>query len=172
METAIVSLICIAVILSGGLSLAQTAVLSADHISVEWKKMETRSTDMANTAISATAVADQGTSGFDINVKNTGQRVLGNFSKWDVVVQYYMASGTYYIKHLSYVAGTSPGNDEWAVNAIQWNGSTEVFEVGLLDPKEDLKLRIKPNPAVGPGKTILVVIATDQGAITSIQYTK
>ncbi|MBI4287308.1 MAG: hypothetical protein HY671_02630 [Chloroflexi bacterium] len=172
METAIVSLICIAVILTGGLMMAQSAVLSADQLSVDWKAMERRSTDIGNTIISATGVVDQGNGGFDINVRNTGQRVIGHFSDWDVIVQYYEASGTYAIKRLSYVTGTSPSNNQWAVNAIKRNGATEVYAPGLLDPREDLTLRLKPNPPVGPGKTILVIISTDRGVTTSIQYTK
>lgn len=172
METAIVSLICIAVILSGGMIMAQSAISSADQLFVDWKAMEKRATDIANTIISATGVTDQGTSGFEVNVKNTGQRVIGNFSDWDVIVQYTDAPGNYKITRLAYISGTSPGNNEWAVNAIQWNGAAEVFQKNLLDPKEDMKLRLKPNPGVGPGKTIYILISTNNGVTTSIQYTK
>lgn len=172
METAILSLICIAVILSGGLMMAQSAMISADQLSADWKAMERRSTDIANTIISATGVVDKGAGGFEVNVKNTGQRVLGNFADWDVVVQYYDAPGNYKITRLTYTTNTSPGNNEWSVNAIHWNGVTEVYEKGLLDPREDLKLQVKPIPPLGNGKTIFIVMGTDRGVTTSIQYTK
>lgn len=172
METAIVSLISIAVMLSGGLMIAQGAMLSADQISIDWKDMERRATDIANTVISATGVVDKGAVGLEINVSNAGQRVIGNFPDWDVIVQYYDATGNYKITRLAYTSNTSPGNNEWSVNAIHWNGVTEVYQKGLLDPKEDLKLQIKPIPPVGNGKTILTVMSTDRGVTTSIQYTK
>ena len=172
MATAIVSLICIGVILSGGMILAQSAIVSADHIFDNWKIMEKRITDNVNTIISATGVTDNGAAGLEVNVRNTGQRALGNFPDWDVIVQYYSAPGNVYIKKLTYTTGTSPGNDEWAVNTIQWNGAAEVYQINILDPLEDMKLQVKPNPGVVSGETIIIRISTNNGVTTSIQYTK
>lgn len=172
METAIVSLICIGVILSGGLIMAQSAIISADKLFDDWKILEKREMDRVNTIISATGVVDKGAGGFEINVRNTGQRVIGNFADWDVIVMYYDAPGNYVIERLTYSTNPSPGNDEWSVYAIQWNGVAEVYQKNLLDPLEDLKLQIKPIPPVGNGKTIFTRISTNNGVTTSIQYTK
>ncbi len=171
MENAILSLICIAVVLSGGMTLAQSAMLSADQISTEWKKMEVRAEDLARTAIAATD-ADYTSGMVEVEVENSGQRTLGKFSDWDVVVQYYDSDSTYYIRRLTYATGTSPGDNEWVVYALRFNGNAETFQLGLLDPGEDLMLRLKTVPTLGDNKNMLVVIAAPNGVTTTIQFTR
>lgn len=172
MEHVILALIAMAVILSGGMILAQTAVVSADRLAEQWKETGVRTEELTRTAISATSVVDQGVGGLGVTVRNSGQVVLGQFADWDVIVQYYDAPGNYKIARMTYTPNTTPGNNEWAVNAINLGANPEVYEKGLLDPGEDMKLYVKPNPPLGNGKTILIVIGTDRGITTSIQFTK
>lgn len=169
MEHVILSLISIAVILTSGMMLAQTAVLSADQFATKWKGMEVRTEELARTGIAATSALWVSPM-IEVTVQNSGQRALGKFADWDVVVQYYDASSVYYIRRLEYVAGTSPGENQWVVYAIQLNGSTETFQPGMLDPGEDLILRLHPVPELGNNKTILVVVSTPNGVTTSMQF--
>lgn len=172
MEHVILPLIAIAVFLTSGMMLAQTAVQSADQFSTRWKEMGVRTEELACTAISATAIQARvpWNGVVEVTVENSGQRSLGKFADWDVVVQWYDASSVYYIKRLSYVTGTSPGDDQWAVYALQLNGSTETFQPGMLDPSEQLILHMKPVPDLGNGKALMVVVSTPNGATTSIQF--
>lgn len=172
MEQVILSLISIAVILTGGMMLAQSALLSADQLSTHLKEMEVRTEELARTAVAATSArAITPWAGvIEVTVENSGQRVLGSFTDWDVMVQYYDVDSTYRIRRLDYVSGTSPGDNQWAVYAIQLNGAAETFQPNLLDPGEELLMRLKPVPYLGNGKTILVVIATPNGVTTSIQF--
>lgn len=172
MEHVILSLISIAIILGSGMMLAQSAVLSADQFSSKWKDMEVMAEDLARTMIAATTA--QAIAPWDgvieVTVENTGQRTLGKFADWDVMVQYYDSSNIYQIRRLDYVSGTTLGDNQWVVYAIQVNGSSEIFQPGLLNPGEQVLLRLKPVPDLGNGKTLLVVVDTPNGVATSIHF--
>ena len=53
MENALVALICIALLLIGGLAIAHSAFSSVDMISTSWKEMEARSGEISRTEIAA-----------------------------------------------------------------------------------------------------------------------
>jgi hypothetical protein len=108
----------------------------------------------------------------EVALRNSGQTKLGDFARWDVIVQYYDSGGTYYVKWLPYIEGT-PGDNEWRKKGIYLNSenlTAEVFEPGILNPGEELVIEAKLNPPVGVGTTNLVVTSTPSGIPASITF--
>jgi hypothetical protein len=62
------------------------------------------------------------------------------------------------------------GDNEWQVAWIQFNGKPEIFEPNILNPKEQMLIRAKLNPAVGAGTTNMAVVATPSGITASTYF--
>lgn len=173
MENTIVALISIALIVFGALTMSQSSLSSVDSLSGAWKEMEKTAEEMARTSISTLSTSTQSDGAVvEITLKNEGQTKLGDFENWDVIVQYYRASGAYLVKWLPYVE-EEPGGNEWTVGGIYLdaaNGTPEVFETGIFNPDEEMVVRIKLNPPVGPGTTNLATIATPNGICASATF--
>ncbi|HEX77525.1 MAG TPA: hypothetical protein G4O03_03815 [Dehalococcoidia bacterium] len=175
MSSAIVSLISIAIILFGTLAMSQGSFSAVEAISGSWKQAgewvgEIRRTDLAP------VVASVHTEGqiVEITLRNEGEAALGDFPRWDVVVQYYGADGNYYIKWLPYTEGApDPENNEWAVSGIYLDaqgGTPEVFEPGILNPQEEVVIQIGLTPGVEVDSTNWAIIVTPNGVVTSVAF--
>lgn len=170
METAIVSLICIALVVVGGMTMSQGFLTSADTTSVALEELGTRDEEIMRTELSPqTANTTGGGTTLAVRLENTGQTKLADFSKWDVIVQYYDADTNYYTVWLPYNSGT-PGDNEWTVEGIYLNEAAEAFEPDILNPGETLELEAKLDPPVGAGTTNLVVTSTPNGIPALIAF--
>ena len=168
METAIAALIILTVVLSGVLTLTHAYLSSQDTILESWREMEERRGERARTDLSPVgATVDAGGATVTVILENEGDTKLADFDQWDVIVQYYRASGEYLVEWLPYVEGTEPGNNQWAVNKIY-----EAYETGILNPGEEMVVRIRLNPPVGPATTNLVTVATPNGISASTVFTR
>lgn len=163
METAIVSLICIALVVFGGMTMSQGFLTSVDSTTVGLKELGRTNEQMMRTELTPTdATSGGGGANVDVTLDNTGQTKLAEFSKWDVIVQYYDEAGMYYTVWLPYTSGT-PTNNQWSVIGIYQGADYEVFEPNILNPGENIRIRAVVNPVVGRDTTNLVVIATPNG---------
>ncbi len=172
METAIVSLICIALIVFGGMTMSQGFITSVDSTAMALDKMGQRDEKILRTELSPTyAVTQTGGTILNVRLTDSGQTKLADFSKWDVIVQYYDDSLglVYHVTWLPYTAGAL-GDNQWRNFGIQLNGQPEVFEPGILNPAEDITVQIRLSPAVGHNTTNLVVISTPNGIPASIVF--
>jgi archaellum component FlaF (FlaF/FlaG flagellin family) len=89
MENVIIALVCIALLISGVLSISQSALSSISTVSDALRQEEVLSRDMLSTSISCTkAVTNAGGTSVTIDVKNDGKKALANYSAWDVIVHY------------------------------------------------------------------------------------
>jgi hypothetical protein len=169
METVIVSVICIALVVFGGMAMSQGFMTSVDTSTTGLGEIGERDETIIRTDLSVVSTSMPSTSTLEVILENTGQIKLANFDKWDIIVQYYDGTGSYYTGWLPYTEGTL-GNNEWELAWIRLDGDPEVFEPNVLNPKEQLMIRIRLNPAVGSDTTNMVVIATPSGITASTHF--
>ena len=123
------------------------------------------------TELSPTNAAMQSANTLLVSLQNNGQTKLASFSKWDIIVQYYDAGGTYYVKWLPYTEGT-PGDNEWTKAGIYLNGDPEAFEPNIVNPREELRIQAQLSPSVGADTTNLVVVSTPNGIPASTAFVR
>ena len=172
METVIVSVICIALMVIGGMTMAQGFLSSVDSTTMGLEEISDRDEQIMRTDLATINATQPSASILEVALRNDGQTKLASFSKWDVIVQYHDAIGSYQVKWLPYVDGT-PGNDEWAVKGIYLNAenqTAEVFEPGILNPGEEMIIEVELSPKVGKDYINDVVISTPNGVPTSISF--
>jgi hypothetical protein len=169
METAVVSLICIALVVFGGMTMSQGFLTSVDASTTGLEEIGQRDETIMRTELSSVGTSQPTANTLEITLENSGQTRLADFNKWDVIVQYYDGAGTYYTKWLPYTEGTL-GDNEWEVVWIQLNGAAEVYEPNVLNPEEQIKIRAQLNPSVGAGTTNMVVVATPNGIPVSTYF--
>lgn len=170
METAIVSLLCIALIVFGGMTMSKGFLTSVDASTAGLENISQRDETTMRTSLASVDTSTPSADTLEVVLENSGQVKLANYDKWDIIVQYYDDTGNYDIKWLPYTEGTL-GDNEWEVAWIRLeNGDPEVFEPNVLNPEEHIKIRIKLNPSVGVGTTNMVVVATPSGITTSTYF--
>ena len=171
METAIVSLICIALVVFGGMTMSQGFMTSVDASTTGLEEIGQRNETIMRTELSPVSTNMPAANTLEVTLENSGQTKIADFDKWDVIVQYYDGTGTYNTRWLPYTAGTL-GDNEWQVVWIRLNGAAEVFEPDVLNPKEQIMIRAQLNPSVGAGTTNMVVVATPNGIPVSTYFSR
>ena len=169
METAIVSLICIALIVFGGMTMSQGFLTSVDTSTTGLEEIGQRDESIMRTELSSISASQPAANTMEVILENSGQTKLADFDKWDFIVQYHDGTGNYYSEWLPYTEGTL-GDNEWEVVWIRLNGSAEAFEPNVLNPEEEIKIRAQLNPSVGAGTTNMVVVATPNGIPVSTYF--
>ncbi len=99
MTTAVVSIICIALIILGGMAMSQGFLTSADTTALSIEEISAREGDIMRTETDT--IRAEPLSWADllrVTVDNSGQNKLASFNKWDFIVHYYDGGGTYYTK--------------------------------------------------------------------------
>lgn len=172
MESAIVSLICIALIVLGGMTLSQGFLSTMDSSSVGLEEMSERAEEIMRTELTPLKAELPSADKVEVTLRNSGQTKLSTFASWDNIVQYHDSGGTYHVEWLPYIEGT-PGNNTWTDKGIYLDaelGTPEAFEPGILNPGEELIIEAKLDPPVGTATTNLVVIVTHNGIPASISF--
>ncbi len=167
MENALISLILIGLILFSVLSITQVSITSEDALLTSWREMEALSEERARTDPEWVSASTSPTgNSIDVVLHNGGATRLADFDEWDVVVQYYTTSNTYYIRYLAYTDNATPGSNEWTVSGIysDYNSMTpEYYEPDVLNPGEDVVLKLSLSPPTDPAATKMVIIAVTNG---------
>jgi hypothetical protein len=169
METVIVSIICIALVMFGGMAMSQGFMTSVDASTTGLGEIGQRDETIIRTELSAVSAGLPTANTLEVILENTGQVKLANFDKWDIIVQYYDSSGGYHAEWIPYT-DAALGDNQWELAWIRLNGAAEVFEPNVWNPKEQLMLRVQLNPAVGAGTTNMVVVATPSGITASAYF--
>jgi len=175
-ETIIVSLIVMSIILFGALTISQSYLSSQDAILASWREMEERTGERARTDLSpiGAETRSEGTI-VEATLSNEGDTKLADFDQWDVIVQYYTTGGDYNIRWLPYTEAAEPGDNQWTVVGIYLDAAAatpEVYEPGILNPGEEIVIRMGVSPPVGVGTTNLATIATPNGISASVIFTR
>jgi hypothetical protein len=169
METVIVSIICIALVIFGGMAMSQGFMTSVDASTTGLGEIGQRDEAIIRTELSTVSASLPSANTLEVILENSGQVKLASFDKWDVIVQYYDSSGGYHTEWLPYT-GASLEDNQWEVAWIRLDGAAEIFEPGVLNPKEQMMIRAQLNPAVGAGTTNMVVVATPSGITASAYF--
>ncbi len=171
MATLVVSLICIALVIVGGMMLSQGILSSADTAAAGISTISTREAEITRTAVTEVSVESVT---FDdalrVRVRNTGLDKLADYAHWDVIVSYTDAAAASHVVWLPYTDGT-PSANEWTVADIWQNGPNEYFDPGILNPQEDLMIYAPLDPAPAASSAAEVTVIADNGADTSMDFT-
>jgi len=172
METAIISIVCIALLVFGGMTMSQGFMTSVDASAAGLSEIgELTETAMRTmlTPVETNLSLLSGADFLEIVVANTGQTRMTDFEKWDVIVQYYDNAGGYVIKWLPFSASGGTIN-QWGVQQIMLGGQPEVFEPGVLNPGEQIIITTFLDPSVSSNATNMVVISTPSGVTCSTYF--
>ena len=171
METAIVSLICIGLIVFGGMTMSQGFLTSVDTTTAGMEQASSQNEQIMRTELSVVTASSDDVGNLNVTLLNSGQTKLSSFSKWDVIVQYDGNDGGYYAEWLPYTTG-SPGADEWTVGGIYVDGDPEAFEPDILNPGETLEIVAQLDPPAEGGTLLMVTVATPNGITASISFAR
>ena len=175
METIFIAIFCIALILFGAMTISQNALSTTDTVAVAFKEMEDTSGNISRTNISSLGATTSDGITIDMTLENAGETQLEDFDEWDVILQYYDTDDNYLIKRLTYTSGTPPGNDEWQVKGIYLSvssGTPEAFDIGIFNPDEEMKIRMKVDPVLGTPNANRVIVVTPNGITASAIFTR
>ena len=163
MENIIITLICVGLIMVGTLNMSMSSLNSIDVLSDSWKTSQSRIMDNSHTMISAlSSLTNVDGDYVEINIKNEGSTLLGEFDRWDVIVTYQQGA----VQWLSN-STEAPG---WYVEGIYYDGNPEIHGPDILNPGEDVKIILKLSPPVSTGTTNLATITTNNGITTQIMF--
>jgi hypothetical protein len=108
----------------------------------------------------------------NLAVTNEGQTDLAEFAMWDIIAEY-EHSGTSYLTYLEYTTDSLPGDNQWMVEGIYLsNGNAEVYDPGILNPGEKMKLSIDLNPGIEPGTTARITVSAPNGVASQCLVTR
>ena len=175
METTFVSLICIALMVFGGMTMSQGFLTAVDSTTVSLEEVGERGEEIMRTEISPliTTMSGEGRA-LEVTLENNGQTKLADFGKWDVIAQYYGEDDADHVMWLPYTGG-APGYNEWTVEGIYLDtgeGTSEVFELGILNSGEEIVIEAQLDPKLKLGHTGLVVISTPSGIPASTTFSR
>jgi archaellum component FlaF (FlaF/FlaG flagellin family) len=175
METVLTAFIILTLLLFAAGTLFEGYLTAQDTIQVSWQEMEERLGTQARTSLVAIDAQTQSSgSVVELTLRNDGSTKLTDFDQWDLIIQHYSASSTYAINWLPYVAG-EPSNNEWSVVGIYMDAAgliPEVFEPGILNPGEEMVVRARVQPPVGPSSTNLAALSTGNGVGVTAVFTR
>lgn len=167
METSIPALLVTALLMITTVVLARSGYSSLDTLGQSWQVMEERLSDQTHTQFSVTQTSiDEGKANITVMLRNDGQTKAVDYSRMDVVVEYFSETGTRYVGWIPYVTGSLQSNT-WTVISI----SNDAFEPDVLNPGEIMEMQIRVNPPLGPGTTGWVIIAAENGVTVSAYVT-
>ncbi|MCX6013838.1 MAG: hypothetical protein NTV30_10670 [Chloroflexi bacterium] len=165
----IISIVSLAILIIGTVTMLLSSFGAVRSLSDSWKQMEQQSNEMRNTQINAGLPGEY--SGGDINlvINNDGKCNLNKFESWDIIATYQDGSTQYII----YTENTSPGNNQWTMEGIYLpDGRGEVFDPGILNPGEDLHIKINTDPDINEKETCLFTISTSNGVTDSCMVSR
>ena len=169
METALISLVCIAILLIGTVTTVFTSFRAATTVSDSLKQWEEQASNIRRTDISANGGFSGGY--LEIWVTNNGQTNLKDFSKWDIIAQW-TSGGTEYISYLTYVT-SGPGDNQWLVEGLYLpdQAQVETLEPNIFNPQEKAKLIISLQPNLSHS-TARITISTPNGVTSQCLVTR
>lgn len=172
MATFVVTIICIAMIVVGGMTLSQGILTSADTTALNVDQISMREGEIARTHLEVYRAAQLTWADYlRVQVRNTGQTKLSNYDKWDVIVNYIDESGNTWVKWLPFTELLSGANN-WYKARIGLNGPIEYFEPGIINPAEEMVILSRLNPPPKVDSKVNISVATPNGIYSSLSVTK
>lgn len=172
MSNAIVTVIMAALLLAGVSILAQGSFTALSELSEAWKGLETRSGQSARTEILPLSTSYASPT-VDVTLRNAGQEPLRDFDSWDVLVQYQDGTGVQRAAWLPFTSASPVSDNEWGVWGIYADAGKETAEAhqpNILDPGEELIIRVQLSPAADGTATNTIIIGTPNGVTLSTGF--
>ena len=165
MDTAVASVILIAIAMFAALTFTHSYLSSQDVVVQSWREMEERWGERARTQISALSAETLDADSVQVTLSNEGDTKLADFEEWDVIVKYDSTGGSDVIRWLSYVDGV-PIFDQWSEDV------GDLFEPDILNPGEQMTVTIGLDTQIGQPTTNTVTIGTPNGISVSTVFTR
>ena len=166
METALISIVAIALIIVSTVTMTMGMFQSATGLAHSWQQMEQQAGSIRRTEISVVPPQNYKGGLIDLTVLNEGHTNLDDFPNWDVIAQYEYSS----LSYIAYSESYPPGYNEWTVNGIYITGNgPELFDPDILDPGEEMTLVINLQPEIENNETARITVTTPNG-VTSTCY--
>lgn len=170
METAITTVILIALLIVSVVGLSQFALSAQATVADSSRQMQERVGERARTSITplsanTTALGDS----VQLTLKNAGSTKLADFDQWDVILQY--SDGTN--QQIRWYPNGA-GLNQWQVTGIYQSTSPSVPEVvdpSIFDPGEEMVITVSVSPTVAASTTNLATVATPNGITASTVFT-
>lgn len=159
MENGLPALLIAAILMLSTVMMARGGFLGADAIGQSLRTSEARYGQQNRTGLTVTSTAvDPSGANVTITIRNDGQTSVADFTKMDVLVQYFGETGTRFDKWIPYTPGALSA-DTWKPGVF----TNDVFDPGILDSGESMEVRIRVNPVVGQATTNLAIIGSEKG---------
>jgi hypothetical protein len=159
METVIVSIICIAMIVFGGMTMSQGFLTSVDASTAGLEEIGLRDEIFVRTALTPVNADQPSADTVEIILENSGQSRLGDYDD----------SANYHVEWLPFTEDPLDDN-EWEVAWIRLNGQAELYEPNVLNPGEQIMIRGRIDPPAGAGTTNMAVVVTPCGVSASTYF--
>ncbi len=165
METALISIVSVALIIIASVTMMLTSFTSFSSITDSLKTVEKESDVRRRTEISVNAPQNYEGGIIELYVSNDGHINLGDFSDWDILIRYQNGG----IAYLDYTENTEPAGGQWSLESIYLSENitvSEVFDSAILNPGESAKLLINPGTEISQGSYGLVTVSTFNGVVS------
>jgi hypothetical protein len=170
METAFVSMVCVVLIVIGGMTMSRGFLTSVDSTSANIDSLSQRNEEIMRTNIQVLDASQTSGTRLEVTLQNIGQVKLADFSQWDVIVHHQDVSDNFHVTWMPYNPGTL-GNNEWNIQGIYTlSDQPEVFEPEIFNPDEKMIIGIDIDPFVKTNSTNQVLITTPNGITVSKSF--
>ena len=169
-----VSVIALAIMIAGVLAVLNSVFDSNATTSRALVDDGEALSEIVQARISATTALISGDdirSNVDVTLTNTGNLEYGDFDEWHVTVEYWPSVGSFKIEHLSFSDVTT--DNRWMLRSIFEDAASALDEeVGkdVLNPSEEMMVRIRLNPAVKEDTRGRVTVTPPVGEPTSVFF--
>jgi len=167
MEHAIPALVIAAVIVVGGVILADATRGSLQTVDGSWRDIEALSEERLGTELTvvSTNVTNGGATVTAV-LKNEGRTSIADPSHMDLIINYNGTDDQRHAVWLPYTESNPPGDNQWTVDSI----SGDYRNPGIFDTGEEMTIEIQLNPATQQGPDRWLVVATETGIAYSIYF--
>lgn len=166
MEHTIPALVIAAILIVGGVIIADVTNSSVDSVNQSWRQMEVISEERLGTALAVVSTSvTNGGADITIVLSNDGRTAVREPSLMDVIVNYEGTDNQRYARWIPYTSGALQ-NNTWTVTGI----SNDFRNPGDFDPGEQMTIQIRIDPPTTNTPERWVVIATETGVTYSIYF--
>jgi len=173
MENVLTALFAVFIILFAILLLVSGFVLSVDTLQQTWQVMQSRVGDQVGTSLvpvhGHVITEDEMVTAV---YRNQGTTRLTDFDNWDVIIQYIDSDDQHHIRWLPYEDSPESAN-HWAVADLYIEAEqerVEVYDIGVLNPGEEIRLQLNVEPAVGFGQPVQVMTVAGNGSSAALFF--
>jgi hypothetical protein len=162
METALVSLVSLALIIIASVTTLMSSLTSFSDVFDSWKRIENEADTKRRTDISMEPPQQYDGGMLEVYVANIGNVNLSSFQDWDVITRY-QNGDVYYVE---YSDSENPEENHWSVEGIYLSDNisvSEIFDTNVLNTGESVKLKINLSPEIPDGTYALLTASTHNG---------